>query len=331
MICHQIEALKEAGCDEVVLAINYRPHVMMEFLKDWEKKLGIKITCSQEEEPMGTAGPLALAKDILNKDGKGAPFFVLNSDVICEYPLKEMMDFHNKSGAEATILVTKVDDPSKYGVVVYDEKDGKIDRFVEKPKEFVGDKINAGIYCCSPSILKRIQPRPTSIEKEIFPAVADDKKLYAIALEGYWMDVGQPKDYLTGLALHLTSRKRKRPEELASGEHIEGNVIIDPTSTIGKGCKIGPNVSIGQGCEIGDGVRLSNCVLLHRVKVKNYAHVADSILGWGTQVGRWARIENKAVIGEDVFIKDEVALNGAIVLPHKDIKESVSEPGKIIM
>jgi mannose-1-phosphate guanylyltransferase len=65
--------------------------------------------------------------------------------------------------------------------------------------------------------------------------------------------------------------------------------------------------------------------------VKNYSHVADSILGWGTQVGRWARIENKAVIGEDVFIKDEVALNGAIVLPHKDIKESVTEPGKIIM
>jgi hypothetical protein len=92
MICHQIEALKEAGCDEVVLAINYRPQVMMDFLKGWEEKLGIKITCSQEEEPMGTAGPLALAKDILNKDGKGAPFFVLNSDVICEYPLKEMMD-----------------------------------------------------------------------------------------------------------------------------------------------------------------------------------------------------------------------------------------------
>ncbi|KAI8103832.1 hypothetical protein M9434_002099 [Picochlorum sp. BPE23] len=330
MICHQIEALKEAGCDEVVLAINYRPHVMMEFLKEWEEKLDIKITCSQEEEPMGTAGPLALARKILD-NGSGAPFFVLNSDVTCDYPLKEMMEFHKKSKAEATILVTKVEDPSKYGVVVYDKESGLIDRFVEKPKEFVGDRINAGIYCCSPEILQRIEPRPTSIEKEIFPAVAADKKLYATELDGYWMDVGQPQDYLTGLALHLASKKRKRSEELAQGDNIEGNVIIDTSCKIGKGCKIGPNVSIGQGCEIGDGVRLSNCVLLHRVKVKNYSHVADSILGWGTQVGRWARIENKAVIGEDVFIKDEVALNGAIVLPHKDIKESVTEPGKIIM
>jgi mannose-1-phosphate guanylyltransferase len=241
MICHQIEALKEAGCDEVVLAINYRPHVMMEFLKDWEQKLGIKITCSQEEEPMGTAGPLALAKDILDKDGKGAPFFVLNSDVICEYPLKEMMDKHVASGAEATILVTKVEDPSKYGVVVHDANN-KIERFVEKPKVFVGDEINAGIYCCSPSILKRIQPRPTSIEKEIFPAVAEDGRLYCMPLEGYWMDVGQPKDYLTGLALHLESRKRKRPEELATGEGTVGNVIIDESCKIGAGCKIGPNV-----------------------------------------------------------------------------------------
>jgi NDP-sugar pyrophosphorylase family protein len=97
---------------------------------------------------------------------------------------------HIKSKAEATILVTKVEDPSKYGVVVHDAAN-KIERFVEKPKEFVGDEINAGIYCCSPEILNRIQPRPTSIEKEVFPEVAKDGKLYCMSLSGYWMDVGQ--------------------------------------------------------------------------------------------------------------------------------------------
>ncbi|KAL4539480.1 hypothetical protein Ndes2437B_g02148 [Nannochloris sp. 'desiccata'] len=329
MICHQIEALRDAGCDEVVLAINYRPQVMMDFLKEWEVKLGIKITCSQEPEPMGTAGPLALAREILD-DGSGTPFFVLNSDVICEYPLREMLEFHKKTGAEASILVTKVTDPSKYGVVVMDDE-GKVDRFVEKPKEFVGDKINAGIYCCNPSVLNRIEPRPTSIEKEVFPKIAADGNLYAMPLEGYWMDVGQPKDYLTGLGLHLDSLRRRKPEQLAEGDYITGNVIIDETATIGQGCVIGPNVSIGKMCVIGDGVRLSNCVILHRVKVKNFARVADSIVGWGTSVGQWARIDNKAVIGEDVFIGDEIYLNGAVVLPHKDLKESVLEPGTIIM
>lgn len=65
-------------------------------------------------------------------------------------------------------------------------------------QEFVGDKINAGIYCCSPKVLDRIELRPTSIEKEVFPHVAADGSLYAFTLPGYWMDVGQPKDYLKG-------------------------------------------------------------------------------------------------------------------------------------
>lgn len=302
---------------------------MMEFLKEWEQKLGVKITCSQEPEPMGTAGPLALARNLLD-DGHGTPFFVLNSDVICDYPLKQMLSTHIASGAEGTILVTRVEDPSKYGVVVT-EADGRIDRFVEKPKTFVGDRINAGIYCLSPAVLDRIQPRPTSIEKEIFPAVAAEHKLFAMNLEGYWMDVGQPKDYLTGLALHLGCLRTRAPAELATGPGIRGDVIVDPSAKIGRDCLIGPNVSIGKDCVIGDGVRISNSVLLHRVSVKNYSRVHDSIIGWGCAVGAWARVDNKAVIGEDVVVKDEVLLNGAIVLPHKEIKEDVVDPGTIIM
>lgn len=80
---------------------------MLNFLKDFESKLGIKITCSQETEPLGTAGPLALARDKLI-DSSGEPFFVLNSDVISEYPFAELIGFHKSHGGEATIMVTKV-------------------------------------------------------------------------------------------------------------------------------------------------------------------------------------------------------------------------------
>lgn len=80
---------------------------MLNFLKEFEEKLEIKITCSQETEPLGTAGPLALARDKL-VDGSGEPFFVLNSDVISEYPFKEMIEFHKGHGGEASIMVTKV-------------------------------------------------------------------------------------------------------------------------------------------------------------------------------------------------------------------------------
>jgi len=121
----------------------------------------------------------------------------------------------------------------------------------------VGDRINAGIYCLSPEVLNRIENRPTSIEKETFPAVAADKKLFAFTLPGYWMDVGQPRDYLTGLKLHLGSLRTKDPAQLAScssGDYeIEGNVLIDPSATIGAGCKVGPNVCIGKDCVLGAG------------------------------------------------------------------------------
>jgi mannose-1-phosphate guanylyltransferase len=329
MILHQIEALKAVGVDEVVLAINYQPEVMMNFLRDFETSLGIKITCSQETEPMGTAGPLALARAALD-DGSGDSFFVLNSDVISEYPLQQMINFHKQHGGEATIMVTKVEEPSKYGVVVMEESNGCVERFVEKPQIFVGNKINAGIYLLSPKTLDRIELRPTSIEKEIFPKIAAEKGLYAMVLPGFWMDIGQPRDYNTGLRLYLDSLRKRKPEMLASGSQFLGNVIVDETAKVGEGCLIGPDVSIGQGCVIEAGVRLSRCTIMRGVRVKKHACISGSIIGWHCTIGQWARIENMTVLGEDVRVSDEIFSNGGVVLPHKEIKTSILKP-EIVM
>jgi len=124
-------------------------------------------------------------------------FFVFNSDVICEYPLSKLVDFHKSHGKEGTIVVTKVEDPSKYGVVI-SKDNGEIERFVEKPTVYISDKINAGLYLFHTDMIPRIPQRPCSIEKEIFPQMALEKTLYQMELPGYWMDIGQPKDYLSG-------------------------------------------------------------------------------------------------------------------------------------
>jgi len=329
MILHQIEALKRAGVNHVILAIAYQPSVMMNFLKEYEEKLGIKITCSEEEVPMGTAGPLAIARHLLD-DGTNEPFFMLNADVICEYPLREALSFHQAHGGEATILVTKVTEPSKYGVVVFDEDTGLVDCFVEKPKDFVGNKINAGIYVLSPSVLAKVQMKPTSIEKEVFPMVSQEGKLFAKVLEGYWMDVGQPKDYLVGLNLYLGGLSERGSPLLAKGPHIVGNAIVDPTATIGAGCVIGPDACIGKGCVVEDGVCLRNCMVFPGTRIGRHSCVTGSIIGWKSTVGQWARLENMCVFGEDVQCRDELYLNGAVVLPHKEVKASVAKPEIII-
>lgn len=209
--------------------------------------------------------------------------------------------------------VTRVDEPSKYGVVISAE-DGQIERFVEKPREYVGNKINAGIYIFNRDVLDRIQLRPTSIEKEVFPQMAAEGNLYSMVLPGYWMDIGQPKDFLSGMCLHLDFLERSDAETLTRGPKYVGNVLVDPTATVGEGCLIGPNVVVGPGCVIEDGashqrsstwlqdaiddvdifgccagVRLSRTTLLRGVTVRANSWIQSSIIGWGSTIGRWVR------------------------------------------
>ena len=135
-------------------------------------------------------------------------------------------------------------------------------RFVEKPQEFVSNKINAGIYIFNPSILDRIEVKPTSIEKEVFPVMADEDQLYCMELQGFWMDIGQPKDFLTGMCMYLGSLKQRNSPLLAAGDCIVGNVIVDPTAKIGDNCRIGPNVIVGPGVVVEDGVCIKRSTLL---------------------------------------------------------------------
>ncbi|XP_012280710.1 mannose-1-phosphate guanyltransferase beta isoform X2 [Orussus abietinus] len=312
---------------EIILAVSYRAEEMERELGEEANKIGVRLIFSHETEPLGTAGPLALAKDLLHSGDD--PFFVLNSDIICDFPFKELLSFHKRHGKEGTILVTKVEEPSKYGVVVYGDG-GQIDRFIEKPQEFVSNKINAGIYILNSTVLNRIQLKPMSIEKEVFPNMAHDGELYAMELSGFWMDIGQPKDFITGMCLYLTSLRQKSPEKLYSGKGVVGNVLVDPTATIGDDCRIGPNVTIGPGVVLSDGCCIKRCTLLKSAVIKEHAWLDGCIIGWKSVVGRWVRMEGITVLGENVIVKDELYINGGQVLPHKSISASVQEP-QIIM
>jgi len=323
-----------------VLAVSYRAEEMAEALTSMEREYKLKITISQETEPLGTAGPLRLAAKLLD-DGSGEPFFVFNSDVTCEYPLADLLAFHRAHGREGTIMVTKVDEPSKYGVVVHGA-DGKIAHFVEKPQTFVGNHINAGLYCLSPAVLRRIELRPMSIEKEVFPFMAGEGQLYAMPLQGYWMDIGQPRDYITGMCMHLASLRRRSPHLLAAaaapaaaaaagGGNVRGDVLIHASASVSPLAVVGPNAVIGPNCVVEDGARIVRSTLLEGTVVRAHALVSGSIIGWRSTVGRWGRVENGTVFGEDVQLAEEAMVNGALVLPHKALKDSIYAPGQIIM
>ena len=326
MILHQIEALAAVGVTEVVLAVNYQPEKMMSFLEQQEKQLGIKITTSLESEPLGTAGPIKLAQEHLDD---GEPIFVLNSDVSCEYPFEEMIQYQKETGADGVLLATPVEDPSKFGVILYDDR-GKIESFVEKPQHFISRFINAGIYYLTPEVFNRIELKPTSIEKEVFPGMAADGLLYVMELKGFWADVGQPKDYLRGQAMRLAAYRQNEPQQLASGATYDGNVIVHPTATVADGAVIGPDVVIGENCVVGEGTRIKGSTILSGTKVGAHSYVSKSIIGWHSNIGSWVRIEENSVLGEDVTVKDELHVNQSVVLPHKGVKANLS-PGTIIL
>jgi len=293
----------------------------------------VKIIYSHEVEPLGTAGPLALAKDILMEGSPDEPFFVLNSDITSIFPFTELLQFHKSHGKEGTIMVTKVSEPSKYGVVVYEEVSGKISRFVEKPQVFVGNKINAGMYIFNKDILKRIPLQPTSIETDVFPVMATDGHLYAMELKGFWMDVGQPKDYIAGMCKYLTSLQEKsnlNHHTLTRGKGIVEPVMIDPSAKIGNDCVIGPHVTIGPNVVIEDGVRLRRTTIFEGVTIQKNSWVDSSIIGWESRIGRWVRMEGFSVLGRDVRIADELYVNGGVILDHKAIKETIPEPAIIM-
>lgn len=330
IMVHQIAALAAVGVKEIILAINYQSDKIQQYLDVYEKEYGVKIVCSKEDEPMGTGGPLRLASELLKKDNEDGFFFCFNSDVICDFPLQKMIDFHKAHGGEGTLVTTKVEEPSRFGVILSDEN-SKITDFVEKPKIFVGNDINAGLYLLSTKMIDRIEERPTSIEREIFPAMAAEGQLYTIPLDGFWKDIGQPPDFLIGSELYLKHLEENKDERLAHGENIKGTVMIHPTATVADDAVVGPYVSIGENAVVESGARIKNSCIFPNTTVGKNAFVANTIIGRGSKVGKWTRIEQLAVIADDVTIKDELFINGSKILPHKSIGDSQYENGKVIM
>ncbi|KAI6175720.1 Mannose-1-phosphate guanylyltransferase [Aphelenchoides bicaudatus] len=317
MVLHQLEALAAAGVDTIVLAVSYRAEMLEKEMSIQATRLGIQIKFSVEEQ-LGLLGAVRTFKKL---EPQSLPGWLWLEN-ICKAAIHSLF----------SILIYYCRHQINMALSYSTKGSGEIERFVEKPQEYVGNKINAGMYILNPSVLDRIKLEPTSIEKDVFPFMAENHELYAFILPGFWMDVGQPKDFLKGMKLYL-NHVSKTPElsvQLAKGDNIVGPVLVDKTAKIGNGGLIGPNVVIGANVRLDDGVRIMDSTVLSDTVIQTHSYVRDSIIGWKCNIGKWVRIENCSVIGEDVVVKDELYLNGARVLPNKSIASNVPEPDIIM-
>ena len=223
------------------------------------------------------------------------------------------MRFHRSTGAKATILLTPVADPSRYGLV-RTAADGRVSSFLEKPRpeEIDTDLINAGLYVLEPEVLDLVPSgRAVSIERDVFPRLAEEGSVYGIALAGYWLDVGTPESYLqahrdvlersfvteVGEALGSDFTLVDPTAEVHPGARLVPPVYIGPQAVVEDGARVGSLAVVGPGSRLAVGAVVENAVVGGGTTVAEGASVIGSIVGGEAEIGRGCEIRNLAVVG----------------------------------
>jgi mannose-1-phosphate guanylyltransferase len=276
--------LASHGVDEAVLSLGYLPDAFMEAYPDGHAA-GIRLTYAVEPEPLDTAGAVRFAATYGGIDGT---FVVVNGDVLTDLDLTSLVDFHRQSGAEGTIALHPVPDPSAFGVVPTDD-DGRVTAFVEKPPRVVAptNEINAGTYVLEASVLDRIAPSGrVSIERETFPAMVKSGVLFARAEDGYWLDTGTPASFLQANRDLVSGVRKELP---APGLVDRGDRVFLGGSSAIDGEAVGPSVIFGD-CEVAESARVVRSVLGVGSVIGAGAMVVDSVLMEGSHVAADAKV-----------------------------------------
>ena len=330
LIDYTLESLNNVDTETVVLAVYYMAESLVRYLGPTKYNLGILY--SREQRPLGTAGPIKKAKDMLNGD----TFIVMNGDILTEIDYKQLINYHEEKGGVATVALTQVNDPYRYGSVELDWE-GRITRFVEKPELGMAPSnlVNAGVYILEPEIFDYIPDgKKVRIETEVFPKLAEEQKLYGFETHAFWMDIGEPIDYL-GANAAVLSRQRKvvKPDsaDIDPSAIISGPCNFGENVKIGADSRIGPNVSLADDVMIGKGCRVENSIIYSGAVIEDYSSVKNAILGENSVLERWVKVESGSLIGDFAQISDGVTItSGVSVCPSKTVEESILQPKQVM-
>jgi mannose-1-phosphate guanylyltransferase len=301
MIERVVAALGSYGVTEAVLSLGYRPDAFIDAYPDGVCA-GVVLHYAVEPDPLDTAGAVRFAALSAGIDDT---FIVVNGDVLTDLNVAELWDFHKSHGAEGTIALTPVEDPSRYGVVPIDDN-GRVIEFVEKPApgNAPTNWINAGTYVLEPSVLDRIaSDRKVSIERETFPAMVADESLFALHSDAYWIDAGTPDTYLRA-QLDLIDGIRANEIAVLPSDEIDSSALVE-------------NSVLGADVVIGNGTIVRNSILMDGVTIGPGVRIHDSIIASGARVGPDSHISDLTVVGAGVEVPAQSELTGAR-LPESD-------------
>ena len=312
---YQLDLLRRHGIGEAILSLGYRPDKIEAELGDGSR-FGIRLRYVVEQSPLGTGGAFKNAEPFL--DG---PAVVFNGDILCDFDLTGILRSHRRRSATATLTLTRVDNPSAYGLVETGQ-DGRVARFLEKPggDQVTCDTINAGLYVLEPEVLKTIPAGVNaSFEREVFPGLlAAGRPVHAHVSPGYWIDIGTPpkylqahRDILEGRFASPLSGVRFNPAESPEPEDCAGlvrNSVVADSVRLGDGSRI-LGSAIDRDCQVGERAVVEGSVLWRGVQVGDGAQLRGCILGNRCRIGAGA------VVGEGVVLEDDARLSANSRLP----------------
>lgn len=321
-LAYQLALLRRHGIHDVVLSCSYMVEDVERAMGDGREH-GVRLSYAVEVEPLGTGGGVRHAVEPVR-----GLVVVLNGDVLTDMDLGAMLRFHRERRASATISLTRVPDPTAYGLAEVDAT-GRIQRFIEKPDpaQVSTDTINAGAYALERDLIERIPTgRMTSIEREFFPGLLRDGiAFYGWVADHYWLDIGSPAKYRQGQLDLLAGRVGTTvapPGARHDGRWLAEGVLVAPGATVADpavigarsrlepGCRVGPSSVLGERCAVGPGAAVAGAILWEDVSVGARARLRDCIVGAGARIGADAEVGPGVVVESGASVPDGGRLTG---------------------
>ncbi|MBW3602013.1 MAG: NDP-sugar synthase [Actinobacteria bacterium] len=301
-----LRRLADVGCHVATFLVGADPRPFAG-LGDAGRAAGVDVSVLPERRPLDTAGAV---RNLVRGGGATAPVLVCNGDILTDLDYAALLRAHQRAGAAATVALTRVEDPSSYGLVVTDRR-GRVLRFVEKPPEGAGtvDTVNAGTYVLVPRAFDGFPGSGRlSFERDVFPALVAVGDLAASVSPAYWLDIGTPQRYLAGHRAVLEGHcawptaEEVRPGPPGSASVVDDTAVVDPDAALG------PGAVVGAGCLVAGGATVRHAVLHERVRVEAEAVVDGAVLAPGVVVGARALVGPGSVVADGVRVPD-----GAVV------------------
>ena len=315
MMEHVVGLLARYDLTDVTSLLYFHPESIRGYFGDGSG-VGVRMSYEKPSDDLGTAGAVRYGVG----DTKET-VLVISGDLVTNFDLAEAIRWHREKQADATILLTRVENPISYGIVITDD-DGRIVRFLEKPTwgEAFSDTINTGIYILEPQATDLI-PRDESFDfsQNLFPLMLKKgMKLCGKIMAGYWKDVGNVDEYFRA---HFDLFAGDLQLDLkATREVIDQGVIYRGRNVrMGQGIKISGTVLLGDDVTIGDGVALHNCAIGRRVRVGSGCSLKDTIVWTDTTIGGQCRFSRSLVcarvlIGDNVELSDHTIISDDCVV-----------------